>query len=208
LIDDISTIMEVLSMFASLLQPLKQMFTISIDAIRKHISAWTKPAASSVVLSGVQNLARSKPQLVAENALLRQQLIVLHRTIKRPRCTNTDRALLVLLTSRVRAWKDAMLIVKPDTILRWHRQGFRLFWKSKSKAKSRTAKIPAETIALIQEMAANNRLWGAERIRGELLKLGLHVAKRTVQRYMRQARRPRPSGQTWATFLRNHAPEI
>ena len=195
-------------MFVKLLYPLKQVFTTGLHAISTRISAWTKPLTSSLVLGSVQDLARSKPQLVAENALLRQQLIVLNRSVKRPRLTAVDRALLVLLASRVRGWKAALLIIKPDTLLRWHRAGFRLFWKQKSHATSREPKIPVETVTLIKEMAGNNRLWGAERIRGELLKVGIKVAKRTVQRYMRQARPARPRRQTWATFLRNHAKDI
>jgi putative transposase len=90
----------------------------------------------------------------------------------------------------------------------WNRQGYRLFWKKKSKTTSTQAKVSAETIALIKEMARNNRLWGAERIRGELLKLGLRVCKRTIQKYMRCVRPPRSWGQNWGTFLRNHAGEI
>jgi transposase InsO family protein len=155
-------------------------------------------------------LARSKPELVAENALLRQQLLVLQRSVPRPRCTPTDRTLLVLLASRVRAWRSALLIVQPDTLLRWHRQLFRHVWRRKSRPASvaRQPKASAETIALIREMAAVNPLWGAERIRGELRKLDLRVAKWTVQKYMRGARPPRRTGQTWATFLRNHAGDI
>jgi putative transposase len=98
--------------------------------------------------------------------------------------------------------------VQPDTLLRWHRELFRLFWKRKSKAASRKPKVAAETIALIREMATNNRLWGAERIRGELLKLGIHVCKRTIQKYMRNVRTQQPRGQKWSTFLRNHAANI
>lgn len=94
---------------------------------------------------------------------------------------------------------------RKTTLMRWHRQGFRLSWKYKSKAPARQPRIAAETIALIREMAKNDRLWGAERIRGELLKLSIHVCKRTIQKYMRQARLARPRGQTWSTFLRNHA---
>jgi putative transposase len=100
------------------------------------------------------------------------------------------------------------LIVQPETLLRWHRQGFRLFWRYKSKAISAKPKVSAETIALINEMAKNNRHWGAERIRGELLKLGIRVCKRTIQKYMKQGRVPQPRGQTWVTFLRNHAEAI
>ncbi len=172
------------------------------------ISRLTKPSPYSPVLGTITDLGRSKPQLVAENLLLRQQLIVLNRSVKRPCFSRSDRALVVLLASRLQNWKDALLIIKPETVLRWHREGFRLFWKKKSHARSRAPKIPAETLSLITEMAANNRWWGAERIRGELLKVGIKVAKRTVQRYMRQARPPRPQGQTWATFLQNHAKDI
>ena len=154
------------------------------------------------------DLARGKAELVAENALLRQQLIILRRQIKRPYYTKTDRLLLVLLARAVRPWRQALLIVQPETLLKWHRQLFRLFWKLKSKPKSTPARVAAETIALIKEMTRNNRLWGAERIRGELLKLGIRVCKRTIQKYMRHVRLPRPAGQQWATFLRNHAGEI
>jgi putative transposase len=88
----------------------------------------------------------------------------------------------------VRTWKQALFIVHPETLLHWHRGLFRLFWKHKSKARSRQPKLSPETIVLIKEMAANNRLWGAERIRGELLKLGIRVSKRTIQKYMKQIR--------------------
>ena len=168
----------------------------------------TKPITHGPALGTVADLVRSKPQLVAENLLLRQQLIVLNRSVKRPHFTPIERGLVVLLASTVQHWQDALLIVKPETVLRWHRQGLRLFWKRKSRATLRQPQIPVETITLIKEMTANNRLWGAERIQGELLKVGIKVAKRTVQRYMRQARPPRPHGQTWATFLRNHANAI
>jgi putative transposase len=146
--------------------------------------------------------------LVLENALLRQQLIVLNRSVKRPTLTATDRGLLVLLASWLRTWASALVIVKPDTILRWHRQGFRLFWKHKSRPRPNTPRLPSETIELIKQMATENRLWGAARIQGELLKLDIRVSKRTIQKYMRQARPPRPSGQTWSTFVRTHAPQI
>ena len=172
------------------------------------VSRAIKPCSDRPALGTLADLARSKPQLIAENLLLRQQLLVLNRSVKRPRLTPTDRCLLVLLASKLQHWTDALLIVKPETVLRWHRQGFRLFWKRKSRSQSREPKLPSETIALIKEMASKNQVWGAERIRGELLKVGVKVAKRTVQRYMRQARPPRPPGQTWGTFLRNHANDI
>jgi putative transposase len=154
------------------------------------------------------DLGRSKAELVVENALLRQQLIVLRRQVKRPACTNTDRILLVLLARLVCTWQQALLIVQPETLLRWHRELFRLYWKHKSKRHSHKPKVATETIALIREMAMNNRLWGAERIRGELLKLGIRVCKRTIQKYMRAVRSHKPRGQKWGTLLRNHADQI
>ncbi len=191
-----------------IVKPVQSILKRGLHAARTAISRVTKPIVLGPALGTIADLAHSKPQLVAENLLLRQQLSVLNRSVKRPRFTATDRGLFVLLASRVQTWKSALLIVKPETVLRWHRQGFRLFWKRKSRATSLEPKIPSETISLIKEMAANNRLWGAERIRGELLKVGIKVAKRTVQRYMRQARPPSPRGQTWATFLRSHANDI
>ncbi len=163
-----------------------------------------------LVVGTLTDLVRSKPALVVENALLRQQLIILRRSVKRPRCTSTDRALLVLLAGRLPAWRQALLIIQPDTLLRWHRQLFSAFWRRKSRATPPAHRPPLapETIALIRELAAANRTWGAERIRGELLKLNLPVAKSTIQRYVRDARPPRRAGQTWATFLRNHAGDI
>ena len=150
---------------------------------------------------------RTKPELLAENALLRQQLIILRRQVTRPRCRPAERVRLVLLASRLRTWRHAVLIVQPDTLLRWHRRLFRWSWRRTSQptAPAHHPPLPAETIALIREMAAANRTWGAERIRGELLKLGIRVAKSTIQKYIRHARPPRRSGQGWATFLRNHA---
>ncbi len=184
------------------------MITTGVQVLQDRLQSWTKPASISLTQGCIHDLVRSKPQLVIENALLRQQLIVLHRSVKRPCLTQKDRALFVLLASRLHGWKAALLIVKPETLLRWHRQGFRLFWKCRSRTRSRQPKLAPETITLIEEMAANNRLWGADRIQGELLKLNIKVAKRTIQRYMCQARTPRPRGQTWATFLRNHVNNI
>ena len=114
----------------------------------------------------------------------------------------------MLLAGRLRTWAGALLIVQPETVLRWHRQGFRLVWRRKSAACARPSPLAPGTIDLIQQVARDNQLWGAERIRGELLKLGIRVSKRTIQKYLRQARPPRPTGQTWGTFLRNHAREI
>ncbi len=177
-------------------------------ALSVSLNRWTKPLTSSLPLQTLADLGRSKSELVAENALLRQQLIILKRQVKRPACRNADRILLVLLARLVRTWQQALLIVQPDTLLRWHRELFRWYWKRKTKASSHQPKIAAETITLIKQMAKDNRLWGAERIRGELLKLGLRVCKRTIQKYMRTVRTKPPRGQKWSTFLRNHAAQV
>jgi hypothetical protein len=128
--------------------------------------------------------------------------------VKRSACTKTDRLLIVLLARVVRTWKQVLFIVQPETLLRWHRELFRLSWKRRSKASSHKPNVAAETIALIRQMAKDNRLWGAERIRGELLKLGLRVCKRTIQKYMRNVRTQQPRGQKWSTFLHNHAAQV
>jgi transposase InsO family protein len=181
---------------------------LCLRSLHRRFVDWTKPSTTALILGTLTDLSRSKTELVAENAFLRQQLIILRRQVKRPDCTKTDRMLLVLLARMVRTWKQALFIVQPETLLRWHRQGFQLFWKYKSRAAARKSKITAEIVALIEEMARDNRLWGAERIRGELLKLGIRVCKRTIQKYMRQVRTTRPRGQTWKTFLRTHAEQI
>jgi putative transposase len=193
---------------AGVLTSLRRLKDDCLQALSSRLTRWTKPLSSSSLLSTLADLSRSKTELVAENALLRQQLLILKRQVKRPACTNTDCILLVLLARLVRTWQQALLIVQPETLLRWHRELFRLYWKRKSKAASRKPKVAAETFALIREMARDNRLWGAERIRGELLKLGLRVCKRTIQKYMRAVRTQQPRGQKWSTFLRNHAAQV
>ena len=104
--------------------------------------------------------------------------LILRRQVKRPACTKTDRMLLVLLASMVHTWKQALFIVQPETLLRWHRQGFKLFWRYKSRAASLAPRISQQTVDLIKEMARDNRLWGAERIRGELLKASASASAR------------------------------
>jgi len=192
-----------------------------LGAIKRHgaavlrcahrwILAQIKPATGTLVGGAITDVSRNKAALMAENALLRQQLIVLHRQGKRPAFMPRDRVLLVLLARLVRGWRSALLIVRPDTLLRWHRQGYRLVWRARSAAAAKRPQVSEETVALIKRIAAENRLWGAERIRGELLKLGIRVGKRTVQRHMHAERAPHPRrrGQTWATFLHTHAQDI
>ena len=173
---------------------------------RDRLRRWTRPATRPMV-GYILDRFRSPEDLVRENALLRKQLEVACRQIARPKLTRPDRALLVLLARLVPTWHSATLLVQPETILRWHRRGFRLLWRRRSKRTGAQPRISAETIALIEKMARHNRLWGAERIRGELLKLDIRVAKRTIQKHMRRVQAPRPPGQRWSTFLRSHAHE-
>lgn len=175
--------------------------------VQQSVLRWTRPTSRSRFVGTLNDLARTRAELIAENALLRQQLVILRRQVKRPACTRSDRLLSVVLARAVRNWKQALFIVQPDTLLDWHRQAFRWFWRRRSKTASRHPKIAPETVSLIQTMALNNRLWGVERIRGELLKLGIRVSKRTIQKYRRQGR-VLPSSQTWSTFLQNHAHDI
>ncbi len=160
------------------------------------------------MLGLVADLFRPRRLLLAENVLLRQQLLVLRRQVKRPRLGALDRAVIVGASALTGTWRETVLLVKPDTVLRWHRQAFQRFWRWRTRHDQPKPRISTETIELIRRMADENRLWGAERVRGELLKLGIRVAKRTVQRYLRSSALPRPSGQRWATFIENHANDI
>ncbi len=197
-------------MDTTILTAIRRRAQTALRALHRRLLTWLRPATGSVVGGAVGELTRTKAALVTENALLRQQLVVLARQVKRPRLTPAERLRLVLLARLVRGWRAALLIVQPATLLRWHRQGVRLVWRARSRGASRRPQVPAETVAAIRRLAAENRLWGAERIRGELLKLGIRVGKRTVQRHMRAVRPPQPQGggQTWATFVRNHAEAI
>ena len=185
-----------------------QRFIGSFSSLEQAFLHLTQPSRHSIVLSTAADLTRSKADLIAENALLRQQLIILHRQVKKPAFSQSARLWFVLLASRVKNWKESLLIFEPDTLLRWHRQGFRLFWKFKSRNRGGRSKLTTETVALIQQMAQENRLWGAERIRGELLKLGLSVAKQSIQKYITRVRPVKPISQTWAIFLKNHTKDI
>jgi len=179
--------------------------TTCFVAMNETLMTVTRPATSPALMA-LADASRTRASLIAENALLRQQLIIVTRSAKvRGKITRLDRAILVALAAVAKNWRDALLIVKPDTLLQWHRQGFKLLWswKSRRPAKHRPSALSNEMVALIKTMAKDNRLWGAERIRGELLKLGIRVAKRTVQKYLRHARPTRPNGQRWSTFLRN-----
>jgi putative transposase len=126
------------------------------------------------------DLTRNKSDLMLENALLRHQLDVLQRHVKRPRFTWKARLFMVVTASRLPSWRQALLIVQPDIVLRWHRDLFKYVWRRKSRQRGGHPPLNPEIVALIQQMATANRLWGAERIRGELPKLGWQVGKGTV----------------------------
>jgi transposase InsO family protein len=150
---------------------------------------------------------KSKARLEAENAVLRQQLIVLQRKIRgRVQFTNSDRVFFIQLYRWCPAVLKAMMIIRPETLVRWHRAGFRRYWRWKSRSAGGRPQIGAKLRALIWRMSVDNRLWGAPHIHGELLKLGFAVAQSTVAKYM--AKKGNPSGQSWGAFLHNHAPHI
>ena len=178
------------------------------------LEQWIKPATATLVTGALSDLTRSRADLIAETVMLLQQLIVLKRQVKRPQLTDFDHIRLLPTARCTQFWQQALFIIQPDTLLRCHRDLFRRYWRCKSKNKRRQPRIAPETIALIRKtachlpMAGENRLWGAERIRGELLKPGVRVSKRTIQKYIQAACESRSSSQTWATFLRNHAKEI
>src|SRR6187397_2954427 len=151
----------------------------------------------------VADLFKSRSRLEAENLLLRHQLtIALRRAPARLRLRGGDRALLIWMTRLWPSLLDAMQVVQPETVLRWHRAGFRAYWRWKSRKRAGRPEINRELRDLIQRMSRENPLWGASRIHGELLMLGFEVAQSTVSKYM--PRGGRPPSQGWKTFLRNH----
>ena len=155
----------------------------------------------------VVDLIRSRVMLEAEIWTLRQQINVLRRTApkKLPFCA-VDRMIFVGLYRLFPKICDALAIVKPDTLVRWHRAGFRSYWRWKSRRRGGRPIVPVEIRRLIREMSIANPLWGAPRIHGELLKLGIDIGQTSVAKYM--ARRRGPPSQGWKTFLNNHADGI
>src|SRR5216684_2418531 len=141
------------------------------------------------------------------NLALRQQLALLRRRSKRPRFGSLDRAFWVWLSRRWAGWREALHIVRPETVIRWHRKGFRSFWSWKSR-RGRVGRpsVSSELAKLVRTMALANPLWGSPRIHGELLKLGFEVSQRSVARLM--PRRPKSPSQTWRTFLHNHLADL
>ena len=159
------------------------------------------------VVAVLASAFKSKIRLEAENATLRHQLAVLRRKLKgRAHLTNNDRWFFVQLYRWFPSILPVLMIIRPETLVRWHRAGFRRYWRWKSRRQGGRPPIKAELRALIRQMSTENELWGAPRIHGELLKLGVEVAQSSVAKYM--VKRRGPPSQGWRTFLRNHAPEV
>jgi transposase InsO family protein len=159
------------------------------------------------VLAVMASPFKSKLRLEAENVVLRQQLIVLRRRLPgRVRLTNHDRWFFIQLYRWVPSILQVLTIIRPETLVRWHRAGFRCYWRWKSRRRGGRPPIDTELRALIRLMSLENPFWGAPRIHGELLKLGFAVAQSSVAKYM--VKRRGPPSQGWRTFLRNHAQDI
>ena len=161
------------------------------------------------VLWVIAGFFRSKASLVAENLCLRQQLLVLRRQHKRPRLRDTDRRFWILACRWLPHWREPLLIATPTTVLRWHRKGWKAYWRWRSRPRGRPGRKPIspDLKTLIRRLAAENVLWGQKRIQAEMARLGFKVSARTIARYMRGIRRGPPSP-SWRTFLEAHAYEI
>jgi Integrase core domain len=159
-----------------------------------------------IVLGTLRSAGRRHRELALENLALRQQLAVWKSRQPRPRLTEMDRIFWVFLSRVWTSWRHSLHVVRPETVVRWHRQGFRRYWAWKSRRRSGRPVISTDLRDLIRRMSHANPLWGAPRIHGELLKLGVTVSQATISKYMLRPRRP-PS-QTWRTFLKNHAQDL
>src|SRR5882757_2583961 len=162
----------------------------------------------TTLLASLASIFRSRASLGLENLALRHQISVLHRSAgKRPKLTSGDRLLWICLSRLWRDWRSALAIVKPETVVAWHRAAFRLFWTWKVRCgKPGRPVISSEVRDLIRKMCRENPGWGAPRIHGELLKLGIDIGESSVSKYMVRCRKP-PS-QTWWTFFENHAQQL
>jgi len=159
------------------------------------------------LLGALRAALRTRTDLTLENLALQQQLALLRRRSKRPKFGLLDRAFWMWLSQWWTRWSEVLHVVKPQTVIRWHRQSFRAFWTWKSRrGRVGRPRVGAELADLVRTMALANPLLGAPRIHGELLKLGFDVSQRSVARLM--PRRPKPPSQTWRTFLQNHVADL
>ena len=172
------------------LRILRQVFRLALSALH-----WLTVAMVSTF--------KSRTALQVENLALRHQLAVLRRSVKRPKVTSADRLFWAWLCDAWSDWRSSLFIVKPETVIGWHRQGFRLFWTWKvRRGQPGRPSVSKKIRQLIRKMSRDNPLWGAPRIHGELLKLGIDIGETSVGKYI--ARRRKPPSQTWQTFLENH----
>lgn len=179
--------------------------SIEVVGVLRYPRCVTSVAVS--LLHSLRLLVRSRAALHLEILALRHQLVVVSRSRRRrPRLTAADRILWAWLSRTWGGWRSVVRIVQPETVLAWHRRGFRLFWTWKCRHRSGRPGVPQDIRALIRELSTANPLWGAPRVHGELQKLGISVSQSTVAKYMR--RHPRAPSQTWRTFLANHASQI
>jgi transposase InsO family protein len=155
------------------------------------------------LVATIRSAFRTRTALAVENLALRQQLVVLQRRRPRPPLRWTDRLFWVALASAWARWRDVLILVKPDTVVRWHRAAFRKFWTWRSRTPPGRPRTDSDVRDLVRRMAEANPLWGAPRIHGELLKLGIDISERTVSYMMPKGPRKPPS-QTWRAFLENH----
>jgi len=172
------------------LRILRQVFRLALSALH-----WLTVAMVSTF--------KSRTALQVENLALRHQLAVLRRSVKRPKVTSADRLFWAWLCDAWSDWRSSLFIVKPETVIGWHRQGFRLFWTWRvRRGQPGRPSVSKKIRQLIRKMSRDNPLWGAPRIHGELLKLGIDIGETSVGKYI--ARRRKPPSQTWQTFLENH----
>ena len=161
----------------------------------------------STFLRSLLSAFKTRRALSLENLALRQQVAVLRRSVKRPRLSNVDRGFWVLLFRIWKDWRRALVIVKPETVTRWHRSGFKRYWtwKSRKRGPGRPV-IDPEIRTLIRTMCEANVTWGAPRVHGELTKLGIQVSQAAVSKYM--IRHPKPPSPCWRSFLNNHVLDL
>jgi putative transposase len=155
-------------------------------------------------LVAIRAFFRSRSDTALEVLALRQQVAVLKRKRPRPRLNSWDRLFWTVLRKCWSRWTDVLVLVKPETVIGWHRASFRLYWRWRSRQLGGRPKITEEIRVLIRRLAQENQSWGAPKIHGELQKLGLVVSERSVARYLRRMRRRGDPARNWLTFLRNH----
>ena len=166
--------------------------------------------AVGLLVGAILRLFRTRRRLLLENLALRQQLLAMKRRYPRPRLAALDKLFWVVARRFWSEWKQALMVVSPETVVRWHRSGFALYWRAIAKARGRIGRkrISKEVRDLIFRMVTENPIWGAPRIRGDLLMLGFDISEPTVSRWMRQAPRDPEPARHWLAFLRNHREAI